>query len=658
MTMATVCVPTTTTMPAMMPTMMPTITMPTTTSQRRSIMDRHDEAIVRHLLAVSRGGHKGRYAEMSTTMLVSDLLCRDSADNDSNSNNNNNGSIVNDDFDGDYHSNDDLSFCTTIDPMTGKVAHLVLGLRVHRSIGSPMMRMRMTTAAAAAAAPTSTWDLSPVVARLTSLQHLSLTGCKSLPVEAMSKTMTNLREIYLIDCPLTMTKNESEEPRECSLPSFGLQHVSTFSIQYNICSNDHDIDMDGRRSRRRRRRRSRSLSVGESQILTSYIMPSMEHILLWLKMHCTGLRNLSISLKGPTTTTGVDNKDQSSVSSNLLPDMILKHLSPHHHARHSVDVETRLWCFNFFHHLESISLSGCGMTDLHLEPLLSDHFQMLIPAPAYSKIKRVSVDRNNIESLQFITQRIQEHHRQRQQQELFSYVDNDDDQMDYVGTEDTMSFECLRPPISRIKLEYLNLSDNPVLKRMMMFHPIQIYESGDSDEDGGESIEEKKELVALRHLLYMMPHLHYIGYPSHVSPILQRHANIDFIMRINRGGRWLVEHHDRTTVRRNHNSYDPESDHDNLLEQQFTDSKEDWFGPDREMAGNDGHPSVMLWPRILQRSYGQSSTTNGLAGGTSSVRPIQKKDASAMFFLLREGPVLLHTRRTDGDSMLEGERLD
>mmetsp|Transcript_44919 Transcript_44919/g.109038 ORF Transcript_44919/g.109038 Transcript_44919/m.109038 type:complete len:642 (+) Transcript_44919:145-2070(+) len=641
MTMATVCVPTATTAT--------TPKVPTTTSKRRRIMDRHDETIVRHLLAVSRGG-KGRSAEMSTAMLVSDL-CRDSTDNDDDdSSNNNNGCIVNDeDFDGDYHSNDDLSFCTTIDLLTGEVTHLSLGLRVHRSIGSPMT---MTTAA-----PASTWDLSPVVARLTSLQHLSLTGCRSLPVKAMSKTMTNLREICLIDCPLTMTKNESEEPEGNCLPSFGLQHVSTFSIQYNIGSNDHDVDMDGRRSGRRRRR-SGSLSIGESQIFTSCIIPSMEQILLWLKIHCTGLRNLSISLKGPTTTTGVDNKDQSSVSSNLLPDMILKHLSPHHHARHSVDVETRLWCFNFFHHLESISLSGCGMTDLHLEPLLSDHFQMLIPAPAYSKIKRVSVDRNNIESLQFITQRIQEHHRQRQQQELFSYVDNDDDQMDYVGTEDTMSFECLRPPISRIKLEYLNLSDNPVLKRMMMFHPIQIYESGDSDEDGGESIEEKKELVALRHLLYMMPHLHYIGYPSHVSPILQRHANIDFIMRINRGGRWLVEHHDRTTVRRNHNSYDPESDHDNLLEQQFTDSKEDWFGPDREMAGNDGHPSVMLWPRILQRSYGQSSTTNGLAGGTSSVRPIQKKDASAMFFLLREGPVLLHTRRTDGDSMLEGERLD
>ena len=628
MTMATV--PATATMPAT----------PATTSLSKPRMDRHDEAVVRHLLAVSRGG-RGRSGAMSTTVPVSDL-CREST---TTTNNN--------DFDGDYHSNDDLSFCTTTDEMTGKVTHLSLGLRVHRSIGHPMMTMTATTTtttAAAAAASTSTWDLSPIVVHLTSLQHLSLTGCKSLPVEAMSRKMTNLREIHLIDCPLTMTINESEKTQAICIPPVGLPHVSTFSIQYNIGSNHHEADVDGHRNGRRRSR-NRSLSIGESQVLSSYIMPSMEQVLLWLKIHCTGLQNLSISLKGPTPTTSANNNDQGSVSTNLLPDMILKHLSPYHHAHQSVDVETRLRCFNFFHNLESISLSGCGLTSLHLETLLFDYFQVLDPNLAYSKIKRLSVDRNNIESLQFITRRIQEHHRQQQVQERFFY--NGDDRMDDSGAE--VSSECLRPPISRIKLEYLNLSDNLVLKQMMAFHPIQSYEIGDSDENGGESAEEIKELAALHHLLQMIPHLHYIGYPSHVS-FLQRHAHIDYIIRINRGGRWLVERHDGSTVRRNH-CCDPEPHRCNLLEQQFTDSREDWFGPDREMSNDDGLPSVLLWPRILQRSYDQSSTTNGLAGGASSVRPILNKDASAMFFLLREGPVLLHTRQTDGGPTLEGERF-
>ena len=628
MTLTTV--PTTATMPTML------------LSERR--MDRHDEAVVRHLLAVSRGG-KGRSAAMSASMPVSDL-CRDS--NTTTSNNN-------DDFDGDYHSNDDLSFCTTIDQMTGKVTHLSLGLRVHRSIGPPMMMMATTTtttAAAAAAAPASTWDLSPVVVHLTSLQHLSLTGCKSLPIEEMSKKMTNLREIHLIDCPLTMTSNESEKSQPNCIPPVGLPNVSTFSIQYNIGSNDHEVDVDGHRNGRRRSR-NRSLSIGESHVLSSYIMPSMKQILLWLKIHCTGLQNLSISLKGPTPTSDFNSNDQGSVGTNLLPDMILKYLSPYHHAHQSVDVETRLRCFNFFHNLESISLSGCGLTCLHLETLLFDHFQVLDPNLTHSKIKRLSVDRNNIESLQFITRRIQEHHRQQQQQERFFY--NDDDQMDFSSSEDILPSECFRPPISRIKLEYLNLSDNLVLKQMMAFHPIQSYERGDSDENGSEGAEEKKELAALHYLLRMIPHLHYIGYPSHVS-FLQRHAHIDYIIRINRGGRWLVERHDGSTVRRSH-SCDPESDRDNLLEQPFSDSREDWFGPDREMSNDDELPSILLWPRILQRSYEQSSTTNGLAGGLSSVRPILNKDASAMFFLLREGPVLLHTRQTDGGSIMEGEKF-
>jgi hypothetical protein len=169
-----------------------------------------------------------------------------------------------------------------------------------------------------------------------------------------------------------------------------------------------------------------------------------------------------------------------------------------------------------------------------------------------------------------------------------------------------------------------------------------------------KGMKDGKELAALHHLLCMIPHLHYIGFPSHVAPIIKHHPNIDDILRVNRGGRWLVERPEKCSDHQHHFFYH-RIGHDRQQQQQQqcnNDDEDDWFGSDVEMTHDDGSPSVLLWPRILQRSYDQSATWNGLAGGASCIMPAMEKDASAMFFLLGEGLVLLNSER-DGHCMVD-----
>ena len=624
-------------------------------------MDRRDERVVRYLLAVSRGGRTP-----SWSLTSSDLF-------DDNDDSNEDDGDTGDDYlepmcssssdsTSDSDDDDELSFCTTLHPMTGKVTRLSLGHRVHRSRGS--------------SSPTSSstiqgWDLPPVVARLTSLQHLSLTGCRSLPVHAMSKSMTQLRELYMIDCPVMIDDfraadivSKEEEGLIRHFPSIDLPGLATFSAQYNVGWNDrHDMNMDGFGGRLARRR---SPSTEQNHV-SSYVLPSLEWILEWIKVHCTGLKHLAISLKGPTKRTWEE--DSGCIGSDI-PDMILQHLSPHNRVhRHadmtstdSIDIETAQRCFNFFSNLESITLSGCGLTELHLETLLFDNLQILEPT-SNSKIKRLSVDKNNIQSLQFITQRVQERRDQdRNQRWCFSSFMISDEDMNGDGKTDrsTTSSERIRPPILSSKLEYLNLSDNPILQRMKLYPMIP---SGEVEADGYDIEQESKEANAIYNLLYMMPHLHYVGYPSHVDPILKRHQSIDYIMRLNRGGRWLVEHHGL------HHKYHRYACHDSdrcsldLQQEQYQQRQQlREYGEDRLELGiqiedsSESVQSISLWPRILQRSYDQTSKMHGLGGGFSSVRPIIQKDACAVFFLLREGPVLRNTRRPHGDFMLNDER--
>jgi hypothetical protein len=145
----------------------------------------------------------------------------------------------------------------------------------------------------------------------------------------------------------------------------------------------------------------------------------------------------SIDLPGVETATAGhdDDTDVNRFSNTDLPDMILKHLSP---PRPSLSAKSD----NFLTKLESITLSSCGLTEYHLETLIFDHLQILVRR-SLSNIKRVSVDRNNSESLQFITQRIQEYyhnHQRRQQQRCFS-----------SNPDEIVSLECGRgrPPIAR-----------------------------------------------------------------------------------------------------------------------------------------------------------------------------------------------------------------
>lgn len=91
---------------------------------------------------------------------------------------------------------------------------------------------------------------------------------------------------------------------------------------------------------------------------------------------------------------------------------------------------------------------------------------------------------------------------------------------------------------------------------------------------------EKEEMVtALWQLLYMLPQLHYLGYPSQLAPILQRHPKVDYLVRFNRGGRWIIQRGRR----------------------RIDESQEDALNP--RCDDDESTISPAMWSLVLERAY-------------------------------------------------------
>mmetsp|Transcript_10164 Transcript_10164/g.29872 ORF Transcript_10164/g.29872 Transcript_10164/m.29872 type:complete len:607 (+) Transcript_10164:2-1822(+) len=549
-----------------------------------------------------------------------------------------------DDFEDDYDSDSDderdfrdLSHYATIDPSTGRVTELWLGIidvnySPHENQTTRHWRLSETD-----------WDW---LSHLDQLEHFKVSGCGALPVRQL-KGLAHLRHISCSECgnfaqTAQRRGGEGESARELDEPD-----------DSNNCV-EESVDMNLPQVR------SISLRCGFQPNPSG--VAALRSMMDWIRNHLSGLETITIwrlDQQQPWTTTAAANRGVSHQRYlRLLVEELLDGLassdgdSSQQPSKSNVTV---------------LELNRCGLTAADFRRLLLE----IVP-DRFPCLERLSVSSNEIDQLPRVdihSQRVARHAGAIYKKENEPEIEEERP-------------ESIRQRLGRLRrtLRQLHLSNNPILDFLGQSECDDDDDVPEQGTDEHDAIPQRRfrrmeELERLKDLLILFPRLSHLGYASCIHKVLRSsvddwivtttpqdndndndndriieripfaeysthlQSQIEYYLRINRGGRWLVEG-----------------------------MGADLGDPDHTRAG-DLLNWLAVWPNILEWSYRTSSggcfliplpplvmrpssqTPSQMSSSWSSSGSVfschsynhwnnSNKNATAMYRLLRDGPAL------------------
>eukprot|EP00536_Pseudo-nitzschia_multiseries_P008901 jgi/Psemu1/21764/gm1.21764_g len=564
-----------------------------------------------------------------------------------------------DDFEDDYDSDSDderdfrdLSHYATTDPATGRVTELWLGIiDVNYSPHE--------------AQTTRHWTLSETdwhwLSCLDQLVHFKVSGCGALPVRQL-RGLAHLRHISCSECGNLAQALPAHTEHEHKH-----KHDESLAKAKDCKENTSDSDLP--------QVRSISLRCGFQPNPSG--VAALTAMMDWIRNHLSGLETITIwrlDQQQPWTATATARGESHQRYLRLLVEALLDGLSLSSSNSDS-DPESQPQPQPTASNVTVLELNRCGLTAADFRRLLLE----IIP-DRFPSLERLSVSSNEIDKLP----RVDGLH-----SECAASHVHDADIASYQPNNDpkTERPETTLQRLGRLRrtLRQLHLSNNPILE---FLGQSECDDDDDDDEHRGnekqDAIPQRRfrrmeELERLKDLLVLFPRLSHLGYASCMHKVLRSsvddwivtttsatiagaaatdnndnnqtiqripfaehstrlQSQIEYYLRINRGGRWLVE--------------GMGGDLDDDPHETRAGGLLDWLA---------------VWPNILEWSYRTSSggcfliplpplatrPSQSSSSGSSSSRRHHggsschsynhynnNKNATALYRLLRDGPAL------------------